>query len=139
MKKYKLVIFDLDDVLIKNRNIPELHDDTINVLNALKHEKYMIALCSHNCNASKILDRHNIKKYFGKVAGYCKGDTKIDNLKDILAHYPKLDVAEMIFFDDLIENINLFKEHNIDGCLISPKTGITMRHLYDTNLIDYMV
>jgi FMN phosphatase YigB (HAD superfamily) len=132
LKEEKLYIFDLDDVLIHNKNnIPILVNCVVKILQKLKDNSIKIALASHNYSAKEILEKLKIIQYFDFIVAYYDYTDKMSHLRKILDYF-KINPTQVWFFDDLHENIVSANKLKINAKLIYYETGITEENIIET-------
>ena len=124
----KVIIFDLDDVLIHEGFNPYIVcNDTLKVLNYLKDKKYKLAIASHNNDTKEILEKTFLLDYFDYIQGFDSLD-KYEHLSNIKEYFG-VNFDECCLFDDLESNILLAKKLNITGFLVNYIKGITMNDI----------
>ena len=127
---YKVIIFDLDDVLIHEGFEPYLLcDDVIDVLTYLKNKNYKLAIASHNDDTIEILTKTNLLKYFDYIQGF-DDVSKTKHFKNIIDHF-KINYNDCYLFDDLQANIDLAERLGIKCKLVNYITGVTMYDIID--------
>jgi FMN phosphatase YigB (HAD superfamily) len=128
MSNYKLIIFDLDDVLY-NPEILCLFEQTKEILQILHKMKYTLAICSHNYNALNIVKKLGISDYFTTVIGECISESKLPQLQKLLDTHPMIKPEEMIFFDDMYEHCQTAKKIGIEAVHINWRLGINFTNI----------
>jgi HAD superfamily phosphatase (TIGR01681 family) len=104
-KNIKLIIFDLDDTLIKTYNDYIFMCHSVEpILQYLKSKNIKIGLASYNANAGRILKNINLIKYFDVIkyetwTNYYDLDFKRNMLKNII-NYTQIPHHEVLFLDD---------------------------------------
>jgi HAD superfamily phosphatase (TIGR01681 family) len=127
----KVAIFDLDDTLIHEgfEEFRDEHstlcDDTIQVLDTLRGKGIKIALASHNYGAESMLKDLNLFDYFCTIQAYYDDTDKKSHINKILK---ELNVVpkEVVFFDDLIENIESISGLGIKSIQVSWEHGVKL-------------
>lgn len=143
MTKRRIVIFDLDDTLVhegfedENGILGEsfLFKEVKDVLKYLKEEGHTMAVASHNEKAEIILKSCNIHHFFKVIVGYCPpsfGKTPL--VEDILNRVDNMGKEDVVFFDDLYENVTELKSHGIQSKLVSWEHGVTREDLHEMSL-----
>ena len=128
MSKYKLIIFDLDDVLY-HPDIQCCHTDTKEILHLLYKMNYSLAICSHNSNALNIVKKLGIYDYFTTIISNCISESKQPQLHQILDMHPNIRPEEMIFFDDMFEHCQTAKRMGMYAVHIDWRLGITLTNI----------
>ena len=132
----KLVIFDLDDTLVhegfENYNEHLLCNDVLNVLEDLKRNGHLLAIASHNEDAENIAKKCGISHFFDIIVG---SDTysKLPLVEEIL-EFTKKTKDDIVFFDDLYENINELHRNGIKAKKVNWKIGVTKGDILEINL-----
>jgi len=128
MSNYKLVIFDLDDVLY-NPDAQCLFEQTKEILQVLHKMNYALAICSHNYNALNIVKKLGISEYFTTIIGECISESKLPQLQKILDIHSIIKPEEMIFFDDMYEHCKTAKRIGISAIHINWRVGINFTNI----------
>jgi len=128
----KLVIFDLDDTLIREDCCARVFQETKMILDYLS-SKYILAIASYNRYADWFLESNNILHYFDTVISY-NSESKQGHMEQLLDKYD-INKNECIFFDNDINNINDINDYGIKSLLVDEETGITSLSLFDANLL----
>ena len=133
----KLIIFDLDDTLRHvgvESNSGYLCKETLTILQYLRKEGHILAVASHNLEASTIIKNFGIHHYFDIVIGECDSPaTKMPLVNKILEH-TKMDKKDIIFFDDLREITDDLKKNGIQTKLVNWAHGIRMEDISQCGL-----
>ena len=122
----KDIIFDLDSTLIDdNFNLfPQVEE----ILELLSKNNVKMYLCSHNYNGDKIVKKLNIDKYFIDTECEVYNITKLPNIYKLIKRN-NLKNNNLHFFDDMIENLKDFKKIGINGTLVNPWKGVSMKQI----------
>jgi FMN phosphatase YigB (HAD superfamily) len=118
----KVLIFDLDDVLIHEGFEPPIVVDGVpQMLKNLAGGKLVLA--SYNAEAARILKDVDLHHYFDHVVAYeDDGSAKRTMLKEIIALYPS--ASDYILFDDLQPNIDTALRLGMQAKLVNWMTGL---------------
>ena len=134
----KLYIFDLDNTIylrkVKSHSQTYYHNIIKDTLLQLKTNGKTLCLASHNVNCIYCLKTMNIYHLFDYIIGeYPRSkDTMVIEILDKTG-YKKNNV---IFFDDLLKNINIVSNIGINCYLIKSKFGI-LEIIFDKYNIKY--
>ncbi len=138
----KLVIFDLDDTL-RHDGFDcrctvgfglHLCEETLDILEYLRKKKYMLAIASHNLDATNVAEKLNICHFFNIIIGECESPaTKMPLVNKILSHTGK-DKKDIIFFDDLREITDDLKQNGIKATQINWMYGVRMQDILQCGL-----
>ena len=134
----KLVIFDLDDTLVhegfEDYNESLLCNDVLNVLEDLKRNGHLLAIASHNEDAEIIAKKCGISQFFDIIVGYCPDTySKLPLVEEIL-EFTKKSKDDIVFFDDLYENISELHRNGMKAKKVNWEIGITKRDILEMNL-----
>ena len=138
----KLVIFDLDDTLVHEGFEDEkgfgenmLFKDVKGILQYLTEKGHVLAVASHNEKAESVLQTCNIHQYFKVIVGYCpRSFEKTPLVEDVLNRVESMGRDDVIFFDDLSENVAELKRKGIRAKLVSWVHGVTFKDLQEMGL-----
>jgi len=141
MAKPKIVIFDLDDTLV-HEGFDELglgerllFKEVKEVLEYLKEKGHTLAIASHNEKAEFILKSCNIHHFFKVIMGYCPPSfEKMPLVEDVLKCVGNVGRDDVVFFDDLSENVTELKRKGIRAKLVSWEHGVTLKDLREMSL-----
>ena len=128
MSNYKLVIFDLDDVLY-NPDTQSLFGQTKEILKVLHEMDYILAICSHNSNAVNIVKKRGIYDHFTTIIGNCISESKLPQLQKIVDIYSLIKPEEMIFFDDMYEHCQTAQQIGISAVHTNWRSGVTLTNI----------
>lgn len=140
--KPRIVIFDLDDTLIHEgfedyAHLGEmlLFKEVKSVLEYLKEKGHTLAIASHNEQAEFLLKSCNIHHFFEVVVGYCPPSfEKMPLVEDVLKCVQHMETSDVVFFDDLYENVTELKRKGIRAKMVSWEHGITHQDLREMDL-----
>jgi len=139
-KSRNLVIFDLDDTLChEGFSVEEYKESflclhTKDILEYLHKQGHVLAIASHNECAEQISQLCGILQYFTYIVGYCPiTNTKMPLVQDIL-NYTTMSKEDVIFFDDVEQNVNEMNENGIRAKKVCWKIGITLHDLVQMKL-----
>lgn len=128
----KLIIFDLDDTLYLESD--KLCEDAIWCLDYLKNKGHQLAIASHNIEGLQLLHRFDIHDYFIAIECFIPGNrTKMPLINAILDKTGQKR-EDVIFFDDLLENITEVSRAGIHSVKINPYSGITFLDIHNAGL-----
>ena len=142
------VVFDLDNTLILNTPVPPtsadregiqltLYQDTQRVLQFLADRRIPIAMASFRTNAITVLQDHGLDTYFNSIRYTLDRDTdkrtKYEMIQE-LATELRLSIHDVIFFDDLPENVVECGDKLIHTVQVDPVQGVTLELLFDALL-----
>ena len=140
----RIVIFDLDDTLVHegfefehSRILSKalLFNEVEEILKYLTEKGHTLAIASHNEKAEFILKSCNIHHFFKVIVGYCPPSfEKMPLVEDVLKCVENMGKDDVVFFDDLYENVTELKRNGIQAKLVSWKHGVTFNDLYDMSL-----
>lgn len=110
MPTIKLAIFDLDNTLWDGNAV---YPAAINTIKYLDQEKIPMCVASFNINAATICNKLQISNYFKVIIGEHQR-TKLEMINDIMQNlFPTLKQNEVIFLDDLKNNIEEVKNNSL--------------------------
>jgi FMN phosphatase YigB (HAD superfamily) len=98
---FKIAIFDLDQTLW---NEEELYENTINILRTFYRYSIKMYIVSFNLLANECCEWLGITYYFDKIY-FTREKTKLQIIQEILNENEDVNENEVIFFDDLLNNI----------------------------------
>jgi len=127
----KMIIFDLDDTLIQEGfpiTEPIICDDTMKILQYLRTKNVKTVLATHNYSADYILEKLDLTKYFDLVLAYHDYTDKASHLWNALRKF-NLNPSDVVFYDDIIENIQAVCKQGACGILVNYVTGVTFEQV----------
>jgi FMN phosphatase YigB (HAD superfamily) len=139
----KLVIFDLDDTL-HFYDLTQMPAHVKDILNFFKRHHVPIAMASLNLHAYEYLCYYNVQKYFKAVeARKCKSQirtyedyreyirpTKKYMLRRLLKKF-SCTPQEVLFFDDIVENIQIAKSMGINSVHVDDRFCIRWKDVFE--------
>lgn len=120
-------IFDLDDTLVNTDKSFELYPGVKGILLTIHKLGHRLFICSHNNQALKILQMHDIDQLFTGMSAWCRKvpALKAPNLMELVDQY-HLQLCNLVFFDDMFENVTEIQALGVESVLVDDQTGVTM-------------
>lgn len=138
MSDKKLVIFDLDDTLC-HEGTGVYKDKVLSkeakvVLDYLQKEGHLLAVASHNTEAVRMVKELGISQFFFKIVGYRPKSYKKMPLVEEILKETNMSKDDVVFFDDLYENVSELKRKGIKARIVNWQTGVTKNDLLEMSL-----
>jgi len=141
---YKVFVFDLDNTLylhtVDMLYREEYNEEVIKFLQYLKENGKRICLATHNKNPFRILDKMEIHPDIFDAIIYqtepvlssvdiLTYTNKKKMIQNIL-HITNVSIQEIIFFDDMMYNIEQVKKMGIECIHVCPEIGIIFDNIF---------
>ncbi len=122
----KVVVFDLDDTLIKySRKKICIPKQTYHILRLLKHKQFLIYIITYNPYGEFIVAQFGLFKYIEKVVyGICYRDELIRNIVQPSACF--------FYFDDRLDNISSIQATFPNSFCVQVPTSLMLHTLVKT-------
>lgn len=124
--KFKVVVFDLDDTLIRGDACNKVCPESKVVIESLLASGFKLGIASHNSDAAWYLRRNSLDHFFEHVESFHT------RLMSKLEHVNRLAIAmnvkkeECVMFDDEPEIVQELTRNGVRGVLVNHLSGVTL-------------